>query len=50
MPRPLNALLASAAVPRERVLGVVPGSWMGPDGPQAAAVTIAGLVIPRIAG
>jgi hypothetical protein len=34
----------------DRVLGVVPGSWLGPDGPQAAAVTIAGLVMPRIAG
>ena len=34
----------------DRVLGVVPGSWLGPDGPQAAAVAIAGLVIPRIAG
>lgn len=32
----------------DRVLGLVPGSWLGPDGPQAAAVAIAGLVIPRI--
>ncbi len=34
----------------DRVMGVVPGSWMGPDGPRAAAVAIAGLVIPRIPG
>ena len=34
----------------DRVLGVVPGSWMGPDGPRAAASAIAGLVIPRIPG
>ena len=32
----------------DRVLGLVPGSWLGPDGPQAAAVAMAGLVIPRI--
>lgn len=34
----------------DRVLGVGPGSWMGPDGTQAAAVAIAKVVIPRIPG
>jgi hypothetical protein len=31
-----------------RVLGVDPGSWLGPDGPEAAAAAIAELVIPRV--
>lgn len=34
----------------DRVLGVVPGSWLGPDGPEAGAIAMAKLVIPRIAG
>lgn len=33
-----------------RVMGVVPGSWLGPDGTKAAAIAIANLVIPRIPG
>lgn len=33
-----------------RVLGVVPGSWLGPDGPEAGAIAMAKLVIPRIPG
>jgi hypothetical protein len=31
-----------------RVLGLVPGSWLGPDGPQAGAIAMAKLVVPRI--
>ena len=33
-----------------RVLGVVPGSWLGPDGQEAGAIAIAKLVIPRLRG
>jgi hypothetical protein len=32
----------------DRVLGLVPGSWLGPDGPQVAAIAMAELAIPRI--
>jgi hypothetical protein len=32
----------------DRVLGLVPGSWLGPDGPEAGAIAMAKLVIPRI--
>jgi hypothetical protein len=31
-----------------RVVGVVPGSWLGPDGPEAGALAMAKLVIPRV--
>ncbi len=32
-----------------RVLGLVPGSWLGPDGTKTGAIAMAKLVIPRIA-
>jgi hypothetical protein len=33
-----------------RVMGGVPGPWLGPVGTKAAAIAIANRVIPRISG